>query len=260
MKSFVFFVALLVAVVAAQTNETLSSTVFNNQTSSPVTLNDVLKAIGAPRCARRCVEPLAEEAGSLFSLNNIVQNYRNVCDAYTKTSMCNAKAQSRGCWAKPALRHIYEMVTSGVKDTCETHRDQWDVIAPCLEQNNSMDNVLNECGAKCSLLSNFTLFTSFKPVNQATLGKQLLDTLDDLNPVCEALLCFFPCARDGLNAVCPTAGNLTMSTLLKPFEEASKMLSTTAPVFQEIIEAKLSDKCQSFLDLKTLQQLYSGSN
>lgn len=263
-KSALVFLAFVGGVVLAQQPTNATNEVSSTSQSPALSLDSVLASLGAPACARRCVEPLARESGSIFSLEDVVGNYRNLCkcvfpvlffpfcrlqvagfSAYDAATTCNTRATARGCWVNSPLRKVYDIVTSGVKSTCVDQRNFWDNAAPCLEANNTMDKVIASCNAKCDISGNITSIAALFTATDAgsSIGKQLLSTVEHLGPVslgdetlqlqmCDSLLCFLPCARDGLNAVCQLSGTATLQTLLAPFEKASDLISDSAPIFQ----------------------------
>ncbi|CAI4222663.1 unnamed protein product [Auanema sp. JU1783] len=243
LTSSIFLIISIIASIEAQ------GTNSGNETSFDV--DTVLKAVGAPACMRRCIDPFMEKISEMWELEKIVERMSNVCSTYNETLECLDK--SPAC----DVQSIFKTATLSFQKRCVEKADIYKRMEKCMI--GRTDKVMQKCDSKCFCRSNATAFSSHPSIQMAAkMGGNIFIVNDHISGLCSCLKCAIPCVTFEMNLQCPLSGWLSLDVMLQPFDAVSSLLEVLSPEVQAIIRSKVSDQCHFAISSKSLKKVREG--
>uniref|UniRef100_A0A0K0CXE1 CPG4 domain-containing protein n=1 Tax=Angiostrongylus cantonensis TaxID=6313 RepID=A0A0K0CXE1_ANGCA len=220
----------------------------------------MMRALGAPLCLRKCIDPFLEEVANLWNMREIAKNIQPLCRNHAIALDCLHK------YLTCDPHNLFKTASSSVEKMCGERAPLLEKVRPCLIKHG--DIPAQVCDSRCHGRANITAFINNPAITMAALmGGNILTVNEHLGGLCRRLCnfsafsglnCALPCITMELNKVCPLSGWLTLDILLQPFETVADHLLDSSPVLKDFIANRINKKCKFLVQKSELIKLRKG--
>ncbi|KAJ1346233.1 hypothetical protein KIN20_000985 [Parelaphostrongylus tenuis] len=213
--------------------------------------DNLMRALGAPLCLRRCTDPFLDEVAKLWEMRNISETIQPLCESHKKALDCLQKHATCDRY------NLFKTASSSVEKMCGERAPLVEKVKACLDKHG--DIPVQVCDSRCRGRANITAFMSNPAIaSAAMMGGNIFTVNEHISGLCSAMDCALPCITTETNKVCPLAGWLALDILLEPFERVADHLLESSPTLKDFITNRINKKCKFLLEKSEILKLKKG--